>query len=64
MGSVFFQVGSIERKWKYEKSINEKERETWKVQCGISQWKVQYIVYYKNMEIEYEFADARINCFT
>ena len=32
-------------------AINEKERETWKVQRGSSQRKVLYIVYEKNMDI-------------
>ena len=32
-------------------AINKKERETWKVQCGSSKWKVYYIVYEKNMDI-------------
>ena len=38
--SAMHQVRSIKKKGK-----------TWKVQCGSSQWKVQYIVYEKNMEI-------------
>ena len=32
-------------------AINKKERETWKVQCGSSKWKVYYIVHEKNMDI-------------
>ena len=32
-------------------ATNKKERETWKVQCGSSKWKVYYIVYEKNMDI-------------
>ena len=32
-------------------AIIKKERETWKVQCGSSQWKVYYIVYEKNMSL-------------
>ena len=31
--------------------INKKERETWKLQCGSLQWKVEYILYEKYMEI-------------
>ena len=30
---------------------DKKERETWKVQCRSSKWKVYYIVYEKNMDI-------------
>ena len=46
-------------------AINKKEGETWKVQCGSTKWKVLYIVYEKNVEIiKYEFADARVTCFT
>ena len=45
-------------------AINKKERETWKVQCGSSKWKVYYIVYEKIWTLHYEFADARINCFS
>ena len=43
---------------------DKKERETWKVQCGSSKWKVYYIVYEKIWTLHYEFADARINCFS
>ena len=32
-------------------ATNKKERETWKVQCGSSKWKVYYNVYEKNMDI-------------
>ena len=44
--------------------ITKKERGTQKVQCGGSQWIVQYIVYEKDMKIQYEFVDAKINYFT
>ena len=30
-------------------AVNKKERETWKVQCGSTQWKVDHIVYEKSM---------------
>ena len=47
------------------KWINKKGRETWTVQCGSSQWKVQYIIYLKRIwKLKYEFAETRINCFT
>ena len=45
-------------------AINKKERETWKVQCGSSKWKVYYIVYERIWTLHYEFADARIKCFS
>ena len=45
-------------------AVNKKERETWKVQCESSKWKVYYIVYEKIWALNYEFADARIKCFT
>ena len=45
-------------------AMNKKEKETWKVQCRSSKWKVYYIVYEKNMYITLWVWVCWINCFT
>ena len=65
--SAFYQtsMNRLNGKCLVSSAINKKERETCKVQCGSTKWKVLYIVYEKNVEIiKYEFADARVTSFT
>ena len=51
--SIFYKTrkSCFNRQYILSSAINKKERETWKVQCGSSKWKVYYIVYEKNMDI-------------
>ena len=51
--STFYEtrMNSLNGQHLLSSAIKKKLRETWKVRCGSSQWKVQYIVYEKYMEI-------------
>ena len=51
--STFYKtrMSCLSEQYILSSAINKKERETWKVKCGSSKWKVHYIVYEKNMGI-------------
>ena len=51
--SNFYKTGMSCLSGQYIRSsaTNKKEKETWRVLCGSSKWKVYYNVYEKNMDI-------------
>ena len=52
--STFYKtrMNCLNGQYLFSSAIKKKERATWKISCGISQWKVWYIVYNKNMKIK------------
>ena len=63
--STFYKTRMSCLSWQYILSsvINKKERETWKVECGGSKWKVYCTVYEKNMDITLRVYWCQNKCF-